>query len=365
MHQFDFKEICEKFNIYGDFIRASLFGSGHINGTFKVIYSQAGTLVPYIFQMVNTEVFKDPYALMENIERVLYHLKTKYEGKSRNLTSRVLTLVPMKHGGYLYQDKHGNFWRAFFCIEDMSTYDVLENENMAYEGAKAFGRFQNNLSDLPKPRLHDTIPDFHNTIKRFKTLEKAIEADVGNRAVKVKKEINECVSRINYAGKLYELYNEDRIPERICHNDTKLNNVMIDNDSGEGMCVLDLDTVMPGFVAYDFGDMMRTGTCFAEEDETDLSKVVIDMNMFKAIATGYIEEANKFLTRTEKDNLVIGGLIITLEMSVRFLTDYLQKDIYFKIHRPKQNIDRTRAQLRLVKEMEHKYDEMCNIVSSL
>ena len=363
--KYDFFDICSKFSIYGDFIKAAPFGSGHINSTFKVLYSQAGTVVPYIFQKINVEIFKEPYLLMDNIHRVVEHMKSKYNQISKNVSRRTLTLISVKTGGYLYKDDDGGYWRAFFCLENMATYDVIESEEMAYHGARAFGRFQNLLSDLPKPRLHDTIPDFHNTPQRFEAFEKVLQEDKANRADGVKKEIKMYMDMKPYASKLVNMYNDGLIPERICHNDTKLNNVMLDNETGESKCVLDLDTVMPGLVAYDFGDLVRTGTCFAEEDEVDISKIVINKDMFKAITWGYINGTDGFLTKAEQGSLVLGGIVITLEIGLRFLTDHLQNDIYFKIHRPHHNLDRARAQMALVKQIVGNYDEMCNIVDSI
>jgi hypothetical protein len=359
---YNFFNICNKFSIYGDFIKAAPFGSGHINSTFKVLYSQAGVVVPYIFQKINVEVFKKPHLLMENVCRVVEHVKNKYSHLSKNVSRRTLTLIPLKEGGYLYEDSSNNFWRAFLCLENMSTYDVIESEEMAYQGARAFGRFQNLLSDLPEPRLHDTIPNFHNTPLRYEAFEKSVQDDVGNRSVEVKKEIDMYMAMKPYASKLINMYNDGLIPERICHNDTKLNNVMLDNETGESKCVIDLDTVMPGLVAYDFGDLVRTGTCFTKEDEVDLSKITVNKGIFRAIASGYLNGTNGFLLKAEKDSLVLGGIVITLEIGLRFLTDYLQNDIYFKIHRSGHNIDRARAQMALVKQLEKNYDQMYNIV---
>ena len=361
----NFKEIADKFQIYGDFINAYPFGSGHINGTYKVMVSQAGTIVPYVFQKINTEVFKQPEDLMENICRVIDHLKSKYMPISKNLTRRTMNLVPAKAGGYLYKDKIGQYWRVFLCIENVVTYDVLEDEGMAFQGARAFGSFIKHLADLPKPRLHDTIPDFHNTPKRYLNFERAIEEDVANRAADIQGDIEEYMSKKKYASMLVDLFYKGELPERVCHNDTKLNNVLIDSETGLGKCVIDLDTVMPGLAAYDFGDMIRTGTCFAAEDEKDTSKVVLNMGMFEAISKGYFDGADGFFTKTEKDTLVLGGIIITLEIGMRFLTDYLQNDIYFKIHRNGHNLDRARAQMALVKQLEMNYEKMCNIVEPL
>ena len=362
--EYSLKEISSCFRIYGDFVSAVPFGSGHINSTYRVKFNQSGVSVSYIFQKINTEIFKDPYAVMENISRVLNHQK----GKQTSLTDssrRVLTLIPTVNDELLYRDSADDYWRVYCFIKKSTCYDVLETPEQAYKAAKAFGEFQKVLVDLPGKRLIVTIPDFHNTPKRYVAFEKAVAEDIGNRAKDVKDEIDFIFSRKKYLDKFIGLQKSGELPERICHNDTKLNNIMIDNETGEGICVIDLDIVMPGYVMYDFGDMIRTGTSPVEEDEPDSSKVVMQMHLFKALAKGYLSSAGEFLTQTEKNNLAFGGLIITYEQSMRFLADHLQMDTYYKIHRRGHNLDRTRTQIALIKSIEEQMDAMNLYIESI
>ena len=356
--------ISSCFKIYGDFVSAVPFGSGHINSTYRVTFNQSGVSVSYIFQKINVGIFKDPFAVMGNISRVLNHQRSKLDSVS-DVSRRVLTIIPTLKGELLYRDNADNYWRVYCCIENITCYDVLETPEQAYKAAKAFGEFQKTLVDLPGKRLIDTIPDFHNTMKRYTSFEKAVAEDIGNRADDVKNEIDFIFSRKNYLEKFVNLQKTDELPERICHNDTKLNNIMIDNETGEGICVIDLDIVMPGFVIYDFGDMIRTGTTPVEEDEPDCSKVVMQMHLFKALAKGYLSSAGEFLTQIEKENLVFAGLLITYEQAIRFLTDHLQMDTYYKIQRKGHNLDRTRTQIALMKSIEDQMDAMNNYIESI
>ena len=362
--KYSLKEISSRFRIYGDFVNAVPFGSGHINSTYRVTFNQAGVSVSYVFQKINTEIFKDPYAVMDNINRVLNHQKSKLDSV-RDVSRRILTLIPTIDNKLLYRDNADNYWRVYCCIEDITCYDVLETPEQAYKAAKAFGEFQKTLVDLPGKRLIDTIPDFHNTPKRYTAFEKAVAEDVGNRTKDVKDEVDFIFSRKQYLEKFVCLQKSGELPERICHNDTKLNNIMIDNETGEGICVIDLDIVMPGFVIYDFGDMIRTGTSPAEEDEPDFSKVTMQMHLFKALAKGYLSSAGEFLTKTEKNNLAFGGLLITYEQAMRFLTDHLQMDTYYKINRKWHNLDRTRTQIALIKSIEEQMETMNSYIESV
>ena len=262
------------------------------------------------------------------------------------------------------RDDEGNWWRMYLFIEFARTYDIIENERQAYEAASAFARFQNRLADLPAPRLHETIPAFHNTLWRLKALDAAIAADVCGRKAEVAAEIAFVEERRAQCGRLLERQARGEIPERITHNDTKINNVMLDDVTGAGVCVIDLDTVMPGLALYDFGDMVRSATAAAKEDERDLSKVGSRIGMFEALARGYLSEA-AFLVPAEVDELVFSGRLITLTIGIRFLTDYLSGDVYFKTHRPGQNLDRCRTQLQMVRSMEAQADAMESIVQGV
>ncbi len=361
---YSLKDISSHFRVYGDFVKAVPFGSGHINSTYKVVFNQSGVFVSYIFQKINTDIFKDPYAVMDNISRVVSHLKNKLNDFD-DVSRRVLTIIPTSDNKLFYKDHLNNYWRAYCFINNVTCYDVLQTPEQAYKAAKAFGEFQKMLVDIPGGRLIDTIPNFHNTQMRYEEFERVLNEDIGNRAAKVTREIEFILTRKKYLEKFIELKNSGNLPERICHNDTKLNNIMIDNETDEGICVIDLDIVMPGFVMYDFGDMIRTGTSPVVEDEPDYTKVVMRMHLFKALAKGYMDSARDFLTEVEKDNLAFGGLIITYEQAIRFLTDYLQMDTYYKINREGHNLDRTRTQIALIESIESQMDEMNYFIKKL
>ncbi len=356
--------LTEQFAIYGDFISGELYGSGHINDTYRVVINQSGTEVHYIYQRINHLIFKNPPALMENIQRVTKHIASKLSPDNDN-SRRCLTVIPTRAGQAYCQDKAGNYWRAYLFIEGATTYDIVENSDQAFKTAQAFGRFQQQLVDIPGGRLHETIPDFHNTPQRIAALEAAIAADSHNRVKDVQPEIEFILQRKDEAGLLIKLQQEGKIPERITHNDTKLNNVMIDDQSNAGICVIDLDTVMPGLVHYDFGDMVRTTTSPAAEDERDLSLVTMRFEMFEALLRGYLDSAGDFLNPTELAYLPFCGKLITLEIGTRFLTDYLQGDIYFKTHREGHNIDRCRTQIRLVESIEEQMEQMTDLLRQL
>ncbi len=360
----DIAKIYEKFAIYGDFISAAPYGSGHINDTFKVVVNQAGTTVNYIFQRINTNIFKEPVGLMDNILRVTSHMGQKLHGQE-DASRRSLCIVPAMDLKPYVLDENGNYWRGYLFIEKAQTYDVIKNAEQAFEVARSFGNFQKELVDIPGGRLFETIPNFHNTPKRLEALEAAIKADVKGRAKEVAAEIDFVLSRRGEVSKLIDLNAAGAIPERITHNDTKLNNVMIDDATGKGICVIDLDTIMPGLVHYDFGDMVRTSTSPSMEDEKDLSKVYMQFNMFEALLRGYLESAGDFLNPVERENLPFSGKLITLEIGIRFLTDYLSGDVYFKIHRPEHNLDRCRTQFKLVASIEEQMPQMMKLLNSI
>jgi Ser/Thr protein kinase RdoA (MazF antagonist) len=356
----DVRAVARAFHIAGEFLSAEPYGSGHINDTYCVVYSQGGTRVRYLFQRINHNVFKQPVALMENVQRVTTHLAGKVASEP-DASRRVLTLIPSRSGEGYHRDASGNVWRAYIFIENARGYDAVENPQQAMAAAKAFGRFQRMLADLPAPRLHDTIPDFHHTPKRFGALEKAIDADAVNRATLAKAEIEFALRHKTMCGVLLEA----NLPERVTHNDTKFNNVLLDDATGEGVCVIDLDTVMPGLALYDFGDMVRTTTSPAKEDERDLTKVQMQFPMFDALARGYLDSASGFLTPAEKQLLPIAGKVITFEIGLRFLTDYLAGDVYFKVSRDGHNLDRCRTQFKLVESIEQQEAAMNKLVEAL
>jgi hypothetical protein len=360
----DIKTISESFEIYGDYISAEPYGSGHINDTYRASFNQGGTPINYIFQRINHNIFKNPPALMENIERVTTHIFNKIKG-SADATRHTLVIISSKDCKAFHQDADNNFWRVYVFIEKAKTYDVIERETQAYQAAKAFGEFQKDLVDLPGARLHETIPDFHNTPKRFEALEKAIASDIAGRVKLAGQEIDFVLKRKNDASLLLNLNAQGAIPERITHNDTKLNNVMLDDKTGEGVCVIDLDTVMPGLVHYDFGDMVRTSTSPAAEDEKDVSRVKMQFNMFEALLRGYLTSARDFLNPVEMEYLPFAGKLITMEIGVRFLTDFLSGDVYFKVHREGHNLDRCRTQFALVASIEKQMDQMMQLLKTI
>ena len=354
------RAVARQFRIPGEFIEASPHGSGHINDTYCVVFNQGGSRVRYIFQRINHAVFKNPPALMENIARVTAHLAQK-SLRDQDPSRRTLTLIPTQSGSAHFCDENGLHWRAYIFIENARSFDAVESASQAFEAAKAFGRFQKLLSDLPPPRLHDTIPDFHHTPKRFAALEASIAGDAAGRVKTAGPEIEFALRRNSMCAGLLEA----TLPERVTHNDTKLNNIMLDNTTSEGVCVIDLDTVMPGLAGYDFGDMVRTSTSPAKEDERDLSKVVMQFRMFEALARGYLSTAAEFLTPAEKTLLPFSGKLITFEIGIRFLADYLAGDIYFKVHREGHNLDRCRTQFKLVESIEAQEKDMNRLVASL
>jgi aminoglycoside phosphotransferase (APT) family kinase protein len=356
----DVRSVARQFQLPGEFLSAASYGSGHINDTYCVVFDQAGTTTRYILQRINHNIFKRPVLLMENIQRVTAHLAFKAAGQL-DVSRRVLTLIPTREGVSYHNDEQGNYWRAYLFIEKARSYDAVENPRQAFEAAKAYGHFQKLLADLPAPRLHDTIPDFHHTPKRFAALVNTIESDPLNRAAEAKREIDFALQHASITDALLRA----GLPERVTHNDTKFNNVMLDDETGEGICVVDLDTLMPGLALYDFGDMVRTATSSTREDERDLARVQMQFPMFEALARGYLAAARGFLTPAERKLLALSGKLITFEIGMRFLTDFLGGDTYFKVHRNGHNLDRCRTQFKLVESIEQQEDKMNALVESI
>jgi len=349
----DVRHVSALFDMRADFVDAQPYGSGHINDTYCAWYDQAGLRIRYIHQRINHNIFKDPVALMENVERVTAHsLARLMDVNHPEARRRTLTVIPSIDGKPYAMDREGNYWRTYPFIERARGYDELRTNLQAEQAAKAFGEFQKLAADLGGPRLHETIPNFHHTPKRLQALEEAIEADVAGRARSCQAEIEFALSRAADCRRVTDLIAAGVIPERVTHNDTKLNNVMLDDATGAGVCVIDLDTVMPGLSLYDFGDMVRTGTNAALEDETDLAKVVARPGMFAALAEGFLAGCGDALNEVERAHLVAAGQVMTYEVGLRFLTDHLQGDVYFKIKRPGHNLDRARNQFALLRSLE-------------
>ena len=361
--EFDFKSVAAGFVLDGEFVSAVRFGTGHINDTFKM----ATTRQTYILQRINTSIFKAPELLMDNFVRVSSHIEKKISAEKQrdpNCRRRFLQVMRSRSGEPFYRDADNNFWRCYIYVDNARTYDVLETPAQAFAAAAAFGNFQLDLADMPG-RLNETIADFHHTPKRLAALEAALAADVKGRAAEVGPELEYIFKNRGEYALLIDGMNKGELFERTTHNDTKLNNVLIDDVSGEGICVIDLDTVMPGLPHYDFGDMVRTGTSPAAEDELDLSKVGMRFEMFEALLRGFLSSAGKFLNPREKELLPFSGKLITLEIGIRFLTDYLAGDVYFKIHREKHNLDRCRTQIKLAQSIQSQLPRMQKLVEEL
>jgi Ser/Thr protein kinase RdoA (MazF antagonist) len=354
------RTVARQFEIDGEFLEAQPFGSGHINDTYRVRFESGGESFFHILQRINRNVFKNPDALMQNIQRVTAHLSAKVANEP-DPDRRALRLIPDRSGTAWHVDEEGDYWRAYYYIPGARTYDAVENTEQAFQAARAFGRFQDLLAGMPSPRLHDTIPNFHNTPKRFEALLAAISCDTSNRAALANPEIDFALRH----EPIVSILQDANLPERVTHNDTKFNNVMLDDATGEGICVVDLDTVMPGLAPCDFGDMVRTTTSPTEEDEQDLSRVTMQFPMFEALVRGYLSSAGGFLTNAERKLLAFSGKLITLEIGIRFLTDHLSGDTYFKIHREGHNLDRCRTQFKLLQSIEQQEDQMERLVDSL
>ncbi|MBI9100096.1 MAG: aminoglycoside phosphotransferase family protein [Spirochaetaceae bacterium] len=348
----EIKKIYPLFAIPGDLVSAESYGNGHINDTYKVSLSQGGIVTPYIIQRINQMIFKDPVQLMENIQRICSHQQFRLrEESNKDVSRRVLTLIPSREGKPYVEDEQRHFWRCYLFIENIIGLNIIENENQAYMAAKAFGRYQSLLSNLPGKRLYETIPDFHNTPERYRQFQKALGKDSFNLALNVREEIDFFMAMEGSISYFTDRLSKGILPERITHNDTKINNILLDTRTGEAICIIDLDTSMPGLAAYDFGDLVRTATTFSAEDEKDLGKVHFERTMFEALLRGYLSSAVSFLTKAEIESLVWGGIQMTYEVGLRFLTDFLEGDIYFKKQFKNHNLIRCRTQIALAKEL--------------
>src|SRR5262245_26044065 len=360
------QEISKQFQIYGEILHAETFKIGHINETYSATYDQGGMRVRYIHQKINKTVFKNPLAVMQNVMRVTTHIRRGLEAQNaRDITRRSLIVIPTREGKSFYRSSDGEYWRTFVFVEGVQTFEAVQSPEQALQAGRAFGEFQSLLVDLPGERLNETIPGFHNTRRRFSALQQAIQKDHFNRAREAKREIEFALKREEIVDVILNAMAKRRIPERITHNDTKFNNVMLDTLTGEAKCVVDLDTVMPGCALYDFGDMVRTTTSPTLEDEQDLSKVNMHLPVFKELAKGYVSAAESFLTPAEKELLAFSGKLITFEIGIRFLTDFLSGDTYFRIHRPGHNLDRCRTQFKLVESIQNQEKAMQRFVDRL
>ncbi|MDD2978746.1 MAG: aminoglycoside phosphotransferase family protein [Hespellia sp.] len=357
-------EAIENFQFIGTLVSAEPYGNGHINDTFRLVFSQPDMgNHRVILQRLNHEIFTHPEDVMENIQGVTSYLRKQIAANGGDPERETLNVILTKDGKPYYKDSIGCYWRAYFFIENATCYDQVEKPEDFYESAVAFGHFQMLLSGYPAESLHETIIGFHDTAARFLTFKKVVEEDKCGRVSSVQKEIDFVLSHETDTRILGDMLAEKKLPLRVTHNDTKLNNIMIDNVTRKAICVIDLDTVMPGLAVNDFGDSIRFGASTAAEDEMNLEKVSCSMELFETYTKGFIEGCEGKLTKEELKMLPVGAKAMTFECGMRFLTDYLDGDHYFKISRENHNLDRCRTQFKLVEDMEQKWDTMNAIVA--
>lgn len=359
---YDFNGIVSNFSVNGKLLSCERYGEGLINETYLAVIEQDGKPVNYILQKINNKLFKDVDKLMNNIKLVTEFNRKKIIERGGNPDREGLTLIYTKDGAPYTQTQDGYF-RMYVFITDAFALQKVEKPLDFYHSAVAFGSFGKLLAEFDATQLYEVLPNFHNTKMRYDNLVKAIDLDVVGRKKDVLPEIEFYLSRKDYCGKIVDLLKSGEMPTRVTHNDTKSNNVMLDNQTGKPVAVIDLDTIMPGSVCYDFGDSIRFGCNTGAEDEPDLSKVNFDIDLFDIYAKGYLEALGDSITDVEKQLLPMGALLMTLECGMRFLTDYLEGDTYFRIKRPDHNLDRTRTQMKLVSDMEKVMDKMVEIVN--
>lgn len=358
----DFSDILSNFAINGEFISCEPYGSGLINRTYVAVYNEGGKRVRYIVQRINTNLFKNVDGLMNNIKLVTEFNRAEIVKRGGDSNRESLTLVPTENGGTYFRTEEGDCYRVYVFIENAKGYDVVEKPEHFYESAVAFGKFAMLLDRFDSSKLFEVLPDFHNTVKRFDNFKKSLEADKFNRAKDVKKEIGFALEREKITHTIVDLLASGKMPSRVTHNDTKLNNVLIDTRTDKAVSVIDLDTMMPGSICYDFGDSIRFGCNPCLEDTPETEKVIFNMPLFETYTKGYLSVFGDTITDIERKNLPMGAILMTYECGIRFLTDYLDGDVYFRKTREGQNIDRTRTQFKLVSDMEKRYDEMLSAV---
>ena len=359
------EKVFNLFDAKGSYFSGEIYGSGHIHDTYRIITAE-DDCDNYIIQKLNTRVFRDVPKLQNNIERVTTHLKNKLSLiPGSNVKRECLTLIPLRGSNMTWHcDWDGNYWRMYIYISDHKSYDIVDTPDKAYEGGKAIGRFQAMLADLGGEPLFETIPFFHNIEKRLETFHRTVISDPKGRAAEAGDIIKDIESREDKMKTILRLGEKGLIPLRTTHNDTKFNNILLDvNDTA--LCVIDLDTVMPGYVHYDFGDAIRTATNTAAEDESDLDRIKMDINLFSAYAEGYLSQTRDTLNATEIEYLALAPQVITYTIATRFITDFIDGDNYFKIKHSHHNLQRARAQMKLLKSMEEQYSEMQKIIKSL
>ena len=360
------KEIASNYDFKGDLINYKPYGSGHINDTYLLVFKNAKLeLEKVVLQRINKTVFKKPVEVMENIIGITGYLREQIIKQGGNPERETLNVIPARDGRFYYIDSNEEYWRFYKYIENTTSYEQVERPEDFYESGVAFGRFQYLLANYPANTLYETIPGFHDTKARFQKFKEAVANDVCGRAKTAQTEIDFVLARQDVSEVFWDLQEKGEIPLRVTHNDTKLNNIMMDNETGKGICVVDLDTVMPGLAMNDFGDSIRFGASTGAEDEQDLTKISCDLELFELYAKGFIEGCNNSLTNKEIELLPMGAKVMTFECGMRFLTDYLEGDHYFKIHREGHNLDRCRTQFKLVADMEKKWNEMNEVILAL
>ncbi len=376
--QRDLSDLFLKFKIKETYLSSEPYGSGHINDTYLVKtkesldsqnsqnsqnnFNKNIKYFDYIFQRINHKIFKNVPELMSNIARVTSHLRAKLLNiPGANPDRETLTVINTHDDQPFYQDELGNYWRVYIFLDHTHSYDQVTDPKIAYEGGLAFGKFQKLLADIPAPKLFETIKNFHDIDSRFNLFTQALNKDIKNRAKDLEPEINYVKSRYETMRTILKLGAEGKIPLRVTHNDTKFNNVLLDSQD-KGLCVIDLDTVMPGYIHYDFGDSLRTAANTAPEDEVDLTKVSMNIQLFEGFAKGFLSQVGKALTPTEIEYLPLATALLPYTIGLRFLTDYLDGDQYFKIHRPSHNLDRARCQFQLSRSAESQKDRMAEII---
>lgn len=356
------REAIESYQFVGELVDVRPYGSGHINDTYLVTLKENDEEKKVILQRMNKSIFTKPVELMENVLGVTSYLRERIIENGGDPERETLNVIPTAEGKPYFVDSEGEYWRAYKFITGATSYDAVETPEDFYQSAVSFGNFQRLLAEYPAETLHETIEGFHDTKARFAVFKKAVEEDVCGRAASVQKEIDFVLAHEDVANVFGDMLEKGELPLRVTHNDTKLNNIMIDDATRKGICVIDLDTVMPGLAMNDFGDSIRFGASTAAEDEQDLSKVSCDMGLFEIYTKGYIEGCGGRLTQKEIEMLPMGAKVMTFECGMRFLTDYLEGDHYFKIHREGHNLDRCRTQFKLVEDMEAKWNTMQEIV---
>ena len=348
-------QVLSNFNLDEEAVEVTPFGNGHINDTLKVTTTSGKAM--YILQRINHNIFTNVEMLQNNIHTVTSHIRKKLEERNESdINRKVLTFLPTKDGKLYYHDGE-SYWRVCLMIPDSKSLEEV-NPELSYEAGKAFGDFQSMLADIPEDTLGETIPNFHNMEFRLQQFNDALKADAAGRLDKVKDLVSEIEKRAKAMCIQEELYREGKLKKRINHCDTKVNNILFDNESGKVLCVIDLDTVMPGYVLSDIGDFIRTGANTGAEDDKNLDNVSVNLEIFKAYTSGYMETSKSFLTPLEISFLPYGGRLLTYMQTVRFLTDYINGDVYYKIHHPEHNLQRTKAQFKLLQSLEEHADEM-------